>query len=223
MSLRTHSVRALAIASVSVLFAPSAAIGRLEAAAPVRVVVETSLGDITIEIDSARAPITAANFLRYVDAGAYTGGRFHRTVTPANQPSDTVRIEVIQGGTNPAAGTPRFPAIALEPTNKTGIKHHDGTISMARGGPNSATSDFFICIGDQPALDFAGHRNLDGQGFAAFGGVTSGMSVVKAIQSSSRRRPAPESSDRDHQDPTREVADFEAGQLGSGQYWRESE
>ncbi|HEY9230036.1 MAG TPA: peptidylprolyl isomerase, partial [Gemmatimonadaceae bacterium] len=123
--------------------------------------------------------------LRYVDRGAYNGGVFHRAVTPANQPNDTVRIEVIQGGPSPTRdSTMRFPPIALERTSVTGLRHRDGTLSMARAGPNTATSDFFICIGDQPSLDFGGHRNLDGQGFAAFGQVTSGMDVVRAIQGS---------------------------------------
>jgi len=150
----------------------------------VHLVIETERGDIAVSLDSARAPGTVANFLRYVDGGYYTGGVFHRTVTPANQPNDSVRIEVIQGGPNPQPKAAGFPPIELERTNVTGLKHRDGALSMARAGPNTATSDFFICIGDQPALDFAGHRNRDGQGFAAFGQVTAGMSVVRAIQAS---------------------------------------
>src|SRR4029079_6101444 len=102
----------------------------------------------------------------------------------ANQPRDTVRIAVIQGGPNPDRSSSGFAPIVLERTSVTGLHHLDGTISMARSGPNSATSDFFICVGDQPALDFGGHRNLDGQGFAAFGQVTDGMSIVRAIQAS---------------------------------------
>lgn len=148
------------------------------------VVIETTMGTITAEIDSVRAPISAANFLKYVDAGAYNGGRFHRAVRMDNQPRDSVRIEVIQGGARQDSTRARFPAIELERTSVTGLKHLDGTLSMARGGPNTATSDFFICIGAQPALDFAGNRNLDGQGFAAFGRVLSGMDIVKAIQQS---------------------------------------
>jgi peptidyl-prolyl cis-trans isomerase A (cyclophilin A) len=148
------------------------------------VVIETSLGNITAEIDSVRAPVSAANFLKYVDAGAYTGGRFHRTVKPDNQPDNTVKIEVIQGGPNQLPDRFRQPAIELERTNVTGLKHLDGTLSMARAGPNTATSDFFICVGAQPELDFAGKRNADGQGFAAFGRVLSGMEIVKKIQQS---------------------------------------
>ncbi|MEP6493391.1 MAG: peptidylprolyl isomerase [bacterium] len=148
----------------------------------VHVVIETDRGNIAVALDSARAPRSVANFLRYVDGGFYTNGRFHRAVTPGNQPRDSVRIEVIQGGADPQRQGQGFPPIELEPTSVTGVHHHDGTLSMARAGPNTATSDFFICIGDQPALDFGGHRNLDGQGFAAFGQVTDGMAIVRAIQ-----------------------------------------
>ena len=155
------------------------------AAAPagtVMVEIVTDHGRIEAALDSAHAPITVANFLRYVDAGLYANGRFHRTVRADNQPRDSVRIGVIQGSRAVESGG--FPPILLEPTPKTGLHHADGTLSMARAGPNTATSDFFICIGEQPALDFGGHRNLDGQGFAAFGKVTSGMDVVRAIQQS---------------------------------------
>jgi peptidyl-prolyl cis-trans isomerase A (cyclophilin A) len=155
-----------------------------ERAGIVRVVIDTDLGVISVALDSLHAPRTVTNFLRYVDGGFYADGVFHRTVTPANQPRDSVRIEVIQGGANPQRANAGFPPIELERTNVTGLRHLDGTISMARGGPTTATSDFFLCIGDQPALDFAGHRNLDGQGFAAFGQVTSGMAVVREIQRS---------------------------------------
>jgi len=126
--------------------------------------------------------VTTANFLKYVNAGFYSGGLFHRTVTMQNQPNNAVKIEVIQAGANPARKAEGFPAVALERTNKTGLKHLDGTLSMARDGPDTATSDFFVCIGDQPQLDFGGHRNADGQGFAAFGKVVRGMDVVRKIQ-----------------------------------------
>lgn len=143
------------------------------------VLIKTEKGDITVEVDLARAPVTAANFLRYVDGKLYDGSVFHRTVTLANQPKDAVRIEVIQGGMLP--DDKEFPPIAHETTATTGLKHLDGTISMARGTPGSATSSFFFCIGPQPELDFGGKRNIDGQGFAAFGRVVGGMDVVKAI------------------------------------------
>lgn len=144
------------------------------------VIIKTEKGDITVEVDLARAPVTAANFLRYVDAGYYDGSTFHRAVTLANQPNDAVRIEVIQGGQ--LTGEREFPPIAHETTVVTGLKHLDGVISMARSKPGSATSSFFFCINDQPELDFGGKRNPDGQGFAAFGKVVKGMDVVRAIQ-----------------------------------------
>jgi len=148
----------------------------------VTVVIETDLGVIEAEIAADRAPNTAANFLKYVDAGHYDGGSFHRTVRPDNQPDNQVKIEVIQAGR--ARGSVDSLPIALERTSVTGLNHQDGTLSMARSGPDTATSDFFICIGDQPALDFGGKRNPDGQGFAAFGRVVKGMEVVRRIQAS---------------------------------------
>jgi peptidyl-prolyl cis-trans isomerase A (cyclophilin A) len=148
----------------------------------VRVLIQTELGDIEVEVDTARAPVTAANFLKYVDGKYYDGGRFHRTVKPDNQLNNKVKIEVIQASINPKREKDGFPPIKLERTNQTGLKHKNGTISMARDGPDTATSDFFICIGDQPSLDYGGERNPDGQGFAVFGRVVKGMEVVKKIQ-----------------------------------------
>ena len=149
---------------------------------PIRIV--TQLGVIEAELDSARAPNTVVNFLRYVDGRFYEHGAFYRAVTVANQPTDSVRIEVIQGGMTRGASA-KFSAIPLERTSVTGLHHRDGTLSMARGGPDTATESFFITIGDQPSLDFGGRRNPDGQGFAAFGVVTSGREVVRGIQGQS--------------------------------------
>lgn len=145
------------------------------------VVLRTNMGEIEIAVDETHAPATAANFLRYVRAGAYENGLFHRTVTLQNQPLNKVKIQVIQARTR--EGAAEFASIKLERTRLTGLKHRDGTVSMARDQPDTATTDFFICIGDQPELDFGGQRNPDGQGFAAFGRVTKGMDVIRAIQS----------------------------------------
>jgi peptidyl-prolyl cis-trans isomerase A (cyclophilin A) len=151
----------------------------------ITVVIETSAGVIEVAIDPVHAPVTAANFLRYVDARMYDGGRFHRAVRRDNQVRHDVLIEVIQGGRDPAkAKTERgFGPIALERTSVTTLTHVDGAISVARGATaDSGGSDFFLCVGAQPALDFGGARAADGQGFAAFGRVTAGMDVVRRIQ-----------------------------------------
>jgi peptidyl-prolyl cis-trans isomerase A (cyclophilin A) len=148
---------------------------------------ETELGNIEVALSGDKAPTTVANFLKYVDGGFYSGGVFHRTVKTAkgarqdNQPQSPVKIDVVQGGVNPNQKL-GFGPIELERTSKTGLKHIDGAISMARSGPNTATSDFFFCIGDQPSLDFGGQRNPDGQGFAAFGLALKGREVLEKIQ-----------------------------------------
>lgn len=179
MSRWTPGVRALLCAlCVSVVqFLP---ISTGAAQALPRVIIETDLGDIEVEIDTVHAPLTGANFLRYVDLGFYRFGRFHRTVRADNQPDSKVKIAVVQAGLD-SLRVRDFPPIKLERTSVTKLRHVDGTISMARDGPDTATSDFFICVGDQPALDFGGKRNPDGQGFAAFGRVMLGMDVVQRI------------------------------------------
>ena len=145
-----------------------------------KVVLETSLGPLLIEVNTLAAPRTAANFLHYLDTGAYSGGLFHRTVTADNQPANDIRISVIQGSKRPDA--PAFPPVPLESTAITGLPHLNGTISMARSTPDSATDQFFLCLGDQPELDFGGRRNPDGQGFAAFGRLLQGWLTLKKIQ-----------------------------------------
>lgn len=147
-----------------------------------KVMIRTELGDIQVEIFEKKAPVTSANFLRYVDAGLFKGASFYRVVRLDNQPKNAVKIEVIQGGLEFSKDKKPFPPIPHETTDKTGILHKDGTISMARLAPGSADSEFFICVGDQPELDFGGKRNPDGQGFAAFGRVIEGQDVVRKIQ-----------------------------------------
>ena len=147
-----------------------------------KVLVKTELGDIVLEIYLEKVPITSANFLKYVDEDRWEGANFYRVVTMANQPNSEVKIEVIQGGLGRTRSELRLPAIEHETTAKTGVLHRDGAISMARSQPGTASSEFFICVNDQPELDFGGRRNPDGQGFAAFGQVIKGMEVVKKIQ-----------------------------------------
>jgi peptidyl-prolyl cis-trans isomerase A (cyclophilin A) len=191
----TRSRFLAACAALTLSFGATAVAEGQPGAKPVRVRVQTTLGDIELELDPAKAPGTTANFLKYVDAGHYDGGTFHRTVKMDNQPESTIKIEVIQAGVNEKVAKSGFPAIPLERTSVTGLKHVDGAVSMARGTADSATSGWFICINDQPSLDFGGQRNPDGQGFAAFGRVVSGMDVVRRIQqapSSTNRTTNPE-------------------------------
>lgn len=147
---------------------------------------ETPLGVIDLAIDTKRAPVTAANFLKYVDGAFYDGGRFHRATRPDNYtpaPPNRPMMEVVQAGINPERRRAAFPPIPLERTSVTGLRHVVGTVSMARSpDADSARSDFFICLDDQPSLDFGGMRFDDGQGAAAFGRVIGGMDVVRRIQ-----------------------------------------
>ena len=144
----------------------------------VRVQMVTSLGAIELEIYTNAAPVTADNFLRLVDGQHLDGGMFYRTVSPDNDNGSPV-ISVIQGGLGDVEGP--FAPIAHETTQDTGLLHVDGAISMARAAVGTATTEFFICVGDQAALDFGAARNPDEQGFAVFGRVVKGMDVVKAI------------------------------------------
>jgi peptidyl-prolyl cis-trans isomerase A (cyclophilin A) len=143
-----------------------------------RVVMETDQGNIEIELNLEKAPLTAGNFLRLVDNGDLDGAKFYRVVTYAND-QGSPKIEVIQGGLGDASEA--FDTIDHETTEDTGILHTDGAISMARGAVGTASTEFFLCVGDQPGLDYGQMRNADGQGFAAFGKVVSGMDVVRRI------------------------------------------
>ena len=171
----------VASAFVTVLSAQTPAGG---AAHSPEIAIETQAGTIRVALDPEHAPATVANFLRYVDEHFFDGTSFYRTVTttPDNQPDKTIKIDVIQGGADDkkAAHGP----IALERTSVTRLRHLAGVISMARDGPDTATAEFFICVGNQPELDFGGRRNPDGQGFAAFGHVIAGMDVVARIHAS---------------------------------------
>lgn len=143
------------------------------------VCIETAAGEIVVALDVARAPITANNFLRLVEKKVYdTNGSFYRSVAPSRD-GNPVPIDVIQGGLGSISSP--LPPIAHESTAVTGLHHVDGAISMARSVPGSASSEFFICIGDNPALDHGGKRVADGLGFAAFGRVISGMQTVRHI------------------------------------------
>jgi peptidyl-prolyl cis-trans isomerase A (cyclophilin A) len=147
-----------------------------------QVKMETSLGNIVCEIDTVHAPVTAHNFLNHIQNGTFKDAVFYRVVRPDNQPISKIKIEVIQGGLFDDKEIEKYPPISHETTQKTGLKHIDGALSMARNEPGTASTEFFICIGDMPQLDFGGMRNSDGQGFAVFGKVIQGMDVVRKIQ-----------------------------------------
>jgi peptidyl-prolyl cis-trans isomerase A (cyclophilin A) len=148
------------------------------------ILMKTDMGNIEVELFIREAPVTAGNFLHHIEMGTYATNAcvFYRVVRPDNQPRSTTKIEVIQGGLYDDAIVDAIVPIEHETTQATGIKHTDGVLSMARNQPGTASTEFFICIGDQPGLDYRGSRNSDGQGFAAFGKVTKGMDVVKRIQ-----------------------------------------
>ena len=180
----SHAIVRNVLLALLLAFAPGAA---GQDPSPVRVRVTTELGVVEIEVDLARAQATAANFLKYVDGGFFDGGQFHRSARLETQADRAAKIEVVQASVNRDRLKDQFPPIPLERTSVTGLTHKDGTVSMARSDPGSATSSFFICIGDQPSLDFGGARNADGQGFAAFGRVVSGMDVVRKIHQASAK------------------------------------
>ena len=144
--------------------------------------IETDFGPLQIELYPDKAPVTVSNFLRYVDENRYDDFHFYRVVHMGNQPSNDIKIEVIQGGLGFDKHPIELSPITHETTKKTSIKHENGTISMARLEPGTASSEIFICINAQPELDYDGKRNPDGQGFAAFGKVVSGMDIIREIQ-----------------------------------------
>lgn len=153
-----------------------------------QIIIKTTVGDITIELYPKQAPITVSNFLKLIDDNAFEGATFYRTVTLNNQPDNEVKIEVIQGGLAFTKDLANFETIAHESTATTRILHENGVISMARNKPGSASTEFFICVGDQPSLDFDGNRNPDLQGFSAFGKVVKGLEIVKQIQEQSEEK-----------------------------------
>lgn len=172
------------VASVAVLCALGAsAAGPLGAApsAGVNVTIRTSAGQIVVHLETVKAPLTTRNFLKYVDGHLYDGGTFYR-VLPPDLRGPASAPGVIQGGLGQST-RPRLPSIALESTRTTGLHNTAGAISMARtSDPNSASSEFFICVGDESFYD--AQNNPDGVGYAVFGKVVKGYDVVLKIQHS---------------------------------------
>ncbi|NHO85845.1 peptidylprolyl isomerase [Pseudoteredinibacter isoporae] len=148
---------------------------------------QTGLGELIFELYPNKAPKTVANFLRYVESKRFNGSDFFRIVTEAHpQTEDPVKIETIQGGLN--IDHPNLlESIGHEPTTETGLHHRRGSLSMARYQVGSANGSFFICFRDEPALDFAGARQPDGQGFAVFGQLVDGYPVLDALYARAER------------------------------------
>jgi peptidyl-prolyl cis-trans isomerase A (cyclophilin A) len=145
-------------------------------AANPRVTITTDHGAFTAEIFADKAPITARNFLRYVDTRRYDGAQFYRALRNGWDPT----TGFIEGGL-PNHPERLLPPIAHEPTTQTGLKNVDGTLSLARFAPGTGRADFSICVGDAPSFDADPSKPGDNLGFAAFGRVTDGMDVVHAI------------------------------------------
>jgi peptidyl-prolyl cis-trans isomerase A (cyclophilin A) len=168
------------------LLAPQSVLAQDVKDGEVMVRIETTLGNIDVAVDTKRAPLTAANFLKYVDGKFYDGGRFHRATRPDNyvpQLPDRPPFQIVQADINSQRSPEKFPPIPLERTTATGLTHKAGSLSMPRGASaDSATSGFVICLEDTPSLDFGSKRYPDGEGFAAFGRVVKGLDVVRRIQ-----------------------------------------
>jgi len=147
-----------------------------------RVVVETRIGDIVVQLYPGKAPRSVAAFLSFVDSGYYDNCSFYRILSRDNQPMGAAAAELIQGGVYKTGKDRSYlRGIPHEPTSVTGLKHENGTVSLARDEPGTATTEFFICLGDNPGFDFGGKSNPDGQGYAAFGKVIEGMDIVNRI------------------------------------------
>ncbi len=147
------------------------------------IIIETTFGNIELELYQNKAPKTVSSFLSYIDSGYFDHCSFYRVLNDDNQPSNAPKTELIQGGiwkTKNKLAT-RLKGIEHESTKQTGILHKNGTISLARLAPGTASTEFFICVGDQLGLDYGGENVEDHQGYAAFGHVVKGMEVVKKI------------------------------------------
>jgi len=148
-----------------------------------RIEIQTSKGEIEIELYPLQAPKTVAAFLSYIDSGYYYNSNFYRALTMDNQPSNAPKTELVQGGiwkTNNKLAI-QIPGIPHESTEQTRILHDEGVISLARAEPGTAGTEFFICLSKQPGLDYGGENVPDKQGYATFGKVVKGMGIVRKI------------------------------------------
>lgn len=172
MNVAAAAMAVLALGAAGVQAAPPS---------PHVVVLDTTAGRMAVAVDIERAPITGCNFIRAALRGAYADGTFFRTVVAATNANPNP-IDVIQAATVHGSDDATQPPIPLERTRDTGLRHTAGAVSMARDGPDTATTSFFIVTQDTPALDFGGGRNPDGQGFGVFGHLIEGLDVARRIQ-----------------------------------------
>jgi peptidyl-prolyl cis-trans isomerase A (cyclophilin A) len=172
---------AKALLATAIMFLAPPVAGGLAAQDLPRVMIQTELGSMEVEVDTIRTPDAAGNFLMYVDRGAYQGGRFHRTLRAERLPGGKTEIEGIQGGLDPSRSQ-NSPPMALKDMKDTGLANGDKVLSLGGNGPDAATSDFFIRTGEQPELG-----RLDGQGFTPFGRVVRGRQVVRQIHTARAR------------------------------------
>ncbi|HVY33464.1 MAG TPA: peptidylprolyl isomerase [Caulobacteraceae bacterium] len=175
MALRTVTRRTLLAGAFAAATALPARVRAQGGGDLVKVLIATDKGDILAGLEEGKAPITCANFLRYVDAARYDGASIYRAVQAPGAPD----VGLIEGGID----DPRklYPPIAHESTALTGLKHLDGTLSMARDAPGTAASDFFVCAGPASYLDANPAATGDNAGYAAFGRVLQGMEIVRTI------------------------------------------
>ena len=178
---RRYGMRCLMAAVVGVLLCGAAVAASPPRMAEPKVRIETDRGTIYVRLFLEAAPTTVCNFLRYANGGHYDGGRFFRTVRRTNLVRNAVPIDVIQAEAREGEEADAFGSIRLERTRDTHLTHRAGALSMARWGPDTATSSFSIVARNSPEMDFGGRRNPDGQGFAVFGQVYRGMHVVRRI------------------------------------------
>lgn len=172
-------VSKIAIASLALAACAQASAQHVPKSSGVRAALDTQLGEVIVEVFPSAAPLSACDFLAYVDGGLYSGASFYRVVREDND-RGSPKIAVVQGGLQDASRE-RAP-VAHETTQSTGLKHVDGALSLARGEVGTGGgAAFFVVVGDQPSLDFGGARNKDRQGFAVFGRVVRGMDIVRRI------------------------------------------
>ncbi len=167
---------AAAVAAMAASVGPASLLQAQAIAAPIRIRMITGEGDLILELATGQAPLTTANFLRYMDTGRYDRSSIYRAVKAPGAPD----YGLVQGGARMLAGK-QIPPVAHESTTQTGLRHTDGVISLAREAPGTGTSDFFICVGDAPYLDANPAAPGDNLGYAAFGRIVEGMDIVRRI------------------------------------------